>query len=209
MLLSPFLLSAALVLQPSALTPAMPPAMRRAGPLVACMPPGETEIASSAVLGTEQQALWALSGAQSSNEADVPAETSVPSQPPLVVLTCMTGAVADSACHTLVAEHVETITSGRDAGKSWLRPIALRMVRDASSLVMLIRPDVEGWMASCGSSNAIVTVFSAAAPPLFVPTEMLRDASLQESVIVRMLNSAHSSRLADDDFAQLETFMHL
>jgi len=160
------------------------------------------------VLGTEQKALWRLSDARPSSKVDAPAEASTPR---LVVLTCMTGAAADSACHTLVAEHVETITRGRDAGKSWLRPIAARMLRDANSFVMpLLGPDVSGWSA-CGSSSAAVTVFPAATPPLFAPTEMLRGASQQESIIVRMLNSAHVRRLDwdEDDFAQLEPFMYL
>lgn len=93
MLLSPFLLSAALVLQPQPLAPAVPPAMRRVGALVACMPLGETEIARSPVLGTEQKALWRLSDARPSSKVDAPAEASTPR---LVVLTCMTGAAADS-----------------------------------------------------------------------------------------------------------------
>ena len=114
MLLSPLLLPA--LLQPQALAPALP---RRASPVVACMPPSEMKLAAphaSRGCSSEKPSPWSFDGSSEAGSVERP----------LVVLTCMAGAAAHSACHTLVAELVETIIDGRDAGKSWLRPIASR-----------------------------------------------------------------------------------
>lgn len=214
MLLSPLLLPA--LLQPQALAPALP---RRASPLVACMPPSEMKLAAphasrgcSSGCSSEQPSPWSFDGSSEAGSIERP----------LVVLTCMTGAAAHSACHTLVAELVETIIDGRDAGKSWLRPIASRQLRGANSVVApLPGPDLVGWTTSttdaadaavtdAAVTDAAVTVFSPSRPPLFIPSEMLRGASQKESTIVRALSAAHQQYEMDEtELAQLETFMHL
>ena len=205
MLLSPLLLPA--LLQPQALAPALP---RRASPVVACMPPSEMKLAAphaSRGCSSEKPSPWSFDGSSEAGSVERP----------LVVLTCMAGAAAHSACHTLVAELAETIIDGRDAGKSWLRTIASRQLRGANSVVAPLRgPDIVGWTTSttdaagAAVTDAAVTVFSPSIPPLFIPSEMLRGASQKESTIVRALSAAHQQNEMDEtELAQLETFMYL
>ena len=131
---------------------------------------------------------------------------------PLVVI-----AVRENAYQQLVGEKIQEITDGKQAGTTWIKPVALRLANNISVAVAAEEYDpVLGWLdADIGGSS--VHLFSPLAPAAFVPTHSLQSAPASLAILVRSLAEAHASAAEEDeeglnaargkDFAALRAFM--
>jgi hypothetical protein len=117
----------------------------------------------------------------------------------------------------LVGEVVSHITSGSRAGTTWLRPLALRSVANATLAAAAEKFDPSlGWLGSKPDSDAAadgegddgdgdivpshIYLFSALAPAAFIETGMLADAPPTLAVAVRTLHNAHDAAALEADF---------
>lgn len=105
----------------------------------------------------------------------------------------------------LVAEVVSNITSGKRAGSSWLRPLALRSSLNATMAQAAWEYDpCIGW---CGSDDGSLVVpsnihmFSRLAPDTFVSTSLLRPVPTALALAVRSMSEAHADSCTDYETA--------
>lgn len=132
---------------------------------------------------------------------------------PLAMLCFRDGSFAQ-----LVGEVIDHITSGRQAGKTWIRPLAIRQSSNVSLAIAAERFDPTiGWLdAQEGGVPSRLHIFSPLAPAAFVPTHQLEELPQALTLAIRTMSDAHASANAEahleaatqsDDFFMLQSFM--
>ena len=115
-------------------------------------------------------------------------EVDKPEQRRLVLLTRAGG---DDLYQQLVCEVVANITSGKRAGTTWAKPLALRSSSNATMNEAAYRFDpCIGWADHSGVPST-VHVFSQLAPTIFVPTETVEPVPSALALAVRTMAEAH------------------
>lgn len=111
----------------------------------------------------------------------------------------------------LVAEEIGQISSGKHAGKSWLRPLAMRTCNCVSLATEAFRYDPAlGWFSAEGEDggggekgdgkgsefDSEVHVFSPLVPAVFLPTHLVGETGGSLALAVRMLCDAHADEVS-------------
>ena len=102
----------------------------------------------------------------------------------------------------LVAEEISQLTEGKHAGKSWLRPLAMRSCENVTLATDAFRYDPQlGWFTpeaekEAGSGlDASVHVFSPLVPAVFLPSSLVHEAEPGLALAVRMMCDAHAAQV--------------
>ena len=106
----------------------------------------------------------------------------------------------------LIGEVIQHITSGKRAGSTWIKPLALRSCSNVSLAVAQEHYDPTlGWVTSkeadASDSSSYVRLFSPLAHNVFLPTDTLSDPPASLALVVRMMAESHAASLAEDDGA--------
>ena len=131
-----------------------------------------------------------MAAAIAAQRVDVGPSDTATEDRPLCMLT-----VAGHNFEQLVCEVVQRIESGAKAGTTWLKPLALRRVENATLAQAAWEYDPTiGWLDHASSDGlGAVTVFSQLIQAAVVPTAKLRDVQPGLALVVRSLYEAHAA----------------
>lgn len=106
---------------------------------------------------------------------------------------------AASGFQELACEVVADITTGKRAGTTWAKPLALRTSANATLAIAAHRFDpCIGWTDE-STVPSTMHVFSQLAPAIFVPSAKLENAPAALALAVRCIAQAHADAGSDAD----------
>lgn len=116
--------------------------------------------------------------------------------------------VVSGVFQQLVADEIDQLTDGKHAGKTWLRPLAMRSCKNATAAADAFRYDPQlGWFVAepdtgiaqgADVMSAEVHIFSPLVPAVFLPTSLVVPADPSLALTVRLLCDAHAAQVSLD-----------